>query len=72
MPEGVKGPEFMSKLDRFQGEYAAIRRKLEEPEGNIYSGSKTGDDSEGLHCRFKNNCYTLRSGTGTCPCELNE
>jgi hypothetical protein len=72
MPEGVKGVEFMSKLDRLQDECAAMRRKLEAPKGNIYFGSKTGCDDNDLNCRFKGNCYTLRSGNGTCPCGLNE
>ena len=72
MPEGVKGHEFMSRLDRLQDEYAAIRRKMEPPKGDIYFGNKACDDSESLNCRFKANCYTLRSGNGTCPCGLNE
>jgi hypothetical protein len=73
MPEGVKGPEFMSKLDRLQDEYAAIRKQIAEPKGDLYLGGKCGDDKEiSLNCRFKGNCYTLRSGNGTCPCGLNE
>jgi hypothetical protein len=71
MREGVKAPEFMSRLDRSQDECAVKRRQLEPFRGDLYS-CKSGSDKEVFECRVKDNCYTLKSGMGACPCGLQE
>jgi hypothetical protein len=70
MSEGIKRQDFMSKLDEALEEYSK-KFKVDSPI-DIYSEPSRELEHEALRCKFKDSCYALKNGTGTCPCELSE
>jgi hypothetical protein len=71
MPERTKGNLFVSKFDELQEEYA-LRRRLDDNSGDLFMGEPRDHRIGSLNCRFKDNCYALKSNTGSCPCGLED
>ncbi len=68
----TKNPAFANKLDKLLEEYLQKRRLTDEVAGDIYMNEQKNPTTERIKCRFRDNCYTLNSNMGDCPCGLNE
>lgn len=63
-----------NRLNEIEEEYAQMR-KFETQNADSYSppsiyGKNSGDSMDVFECRFKDDCYAFRTGSGTCPCAL--
>ncbi len=69
MVDDAKNFIFANKIDSFFDECAQLR-KLKSGPDEVYVKAHNEPEDESIKCRFKGNCYALKSNMGDCPCLL--